>query len=722
MKTKLLSILLAFAMMISMLAACNNEPVDPAENPEDQQQEENQGNEGEEVISDVLNLVVNGVSDYVIVRGENAYISEVTASTELQSYIKQISGVEIPIVTDATAPVEKEIVVGKTNRESEGEFNRDELGDDGLVIKSNGQKLFLVGGEQRGTLYSVYTFLEEYLGCRFYTESFERVPEQKTISLEPIAENKQLPVFDVRNSFWYEVYDHTLSAKLKINCARGRGTIPEALGGSVYGAGHDCHSLYRLAEMSSASTGGHGMWNEEPCLTSEDVYNTVLKNVRASLAANPTTKYISVSQNDSSGERVGCECDNCMAVYNKYGCWTGLYLEFVNRVAREIKDEYPDVMIHTFAYQYTRLVPENLVPEDNVAIQLCTIEANRRIPIEDYKEYTDPDDYEEIGDFEYLLKEWGKVCDYLAVWDYVTDYGNYNISLPGFEAVKENVRLFADNNVKDLFLQGAYQSECGEFGELKGYIMAKLLWNPYMSDEEYWALIDEFLVDYYGPGGVKLREYIDLLQAETINGVMHLNGAKPVYGPVFGLGGYFEEKVAAVTLRSEGYPEAITADVIRNYQDFDWMPYINYYKGYSDEDSILGTLVTEGRRLFNEAMEMAENDRQREAIDKSSIQIDLMEAYYTGLKLRKGKYWGKDIVRNYSWANPGVFTADEEKQYMKDVQDYLIQVVEDMYAEYNKKLSEKLDKYGAYNLNEGYRKAHGEVVKFVTLGSDGYFN
>ena len=84
MAKKLLSMLLALSMMLTMLAACNNEPVDPVENPDDQQQEENQGNEGEEVISDVLNLVVDGVSDYVIVRGENAYISEVTASTELQ--------------------------------------------------------------------------------------------------------------------------------------------------------------------------------------------------------------------------------------------------------------------------------------------------------------------------------------------------------------------------------------------------------------------------------------------------------------------------------------------------------------------------------------------------------------------------------------------------------------------------------------------------------------
>ncbi len=714
---KILSMLLALSMMLTVLAACNNEPV-VDETPDDgQQQEENQGNDKvEEPFDGTLKLVVDGVSDYVIVRGENAYISEVTASTELQKYLKQISGVEIPIVTDATAPVEKEIVVCKTNRESDGEFDRTELGTDGFVIKTENGKLWLVGGEKRGTLYSVYTFLEEYLGCRFYTDTFEKIPEMKTVSLEKIEENKQIPVIETRNSFWYDMYNHSLSAKLKLNCRRGRGDLPDTLGGSDSFAGGECHTLYALAEM----TGDH-MWNE-PCLTSEDIYNTVLKNVRALLAANPTAKYVSVSQNDSDNERRGCECDNCMAVYNKYGNWTGLYLEFVNRIAREIKDEYPDVMIHTFAYRFTRLVPEGLEIEDNVMIQLCSIEANRRAPIADYDKYTDPEDYEKIDDFEVLLKEWSAVCDYLSVWDYVTDYGNYSISLPGFEAVKENVRLFADNNVKNLFLQGAYQSENGEFGELKGYIMAKLLWNPYMSDEEYWAMIDEFLVDYYGPGGVKLREYIDLLQAETASGVVSLNGAKPVYGPAFGLSNYFEDKVYSVTFRREGYPEAITEDVIRNYKDFDWLPYINYYKGYVDEDSILGKLVAEGRRLFNEAMEMAENDRQREAIDKSTIQIDLMEAYYTNLKLRKGKYWAKDIVRNYSWANPGVFTADEEKQYMKDVQDYVIQVVEDMYAEYNKQLSEKLDKYGAYNLNEGYRKAHGEVIQFVTLGSDGYFN
>ena len=187
---KVLCMLLAMSMMLTMLAACNNDPVDDVENPDNQQEEvkpdENQGGE-DVVVAKTVNLVVDGASEYVIVRGENASPSEITAASELQKYLKQISGVEISIVTDSTEAIEKEIIVGKTNRESEGEFDRTELGDDGFVIKTNEGKLWLVGGEQRGTLYSVYTFLENYLGCRFYTADFEKVPEQKTISLKNTA-------------------------------------------------------------------------------------------------------------------------------------------------------------------------------------------------------------------------------------------------------------------------------------------------------------------------------------------------------------------------------------------------------------------------------------------------------------------------------------------------------------------------------------------------------
>ena len=122
---RFLSFTLAALMLLSILTACNGE--DPTIQPDVAGESIE---EGKEPVMDMknLNLVVDGVSEYVIVRGENASPSEVTAASELQSYLKQISGAELPIVTDSAEPVVKEIVVGKTNREKDGAFDRTELG------------------------------------------------------------------------------------------------------------------------------------------------------------------------------------------------------------------------------------------------------------------------------------------------------------------------------------------------------------------------------------------------------------------------------------------------------------------------------------------------------------------------------------------------------------------------------------------------------------------
>ena len=66
-------------------------------------------------------LIANeGKSEYVIVRGENASESEMTASLELQGYLKKITGVELPIIKDSESEKEFEIIVGKTSREKDG--------------------------------------------------------------------------------------------------------------------------------------------------------------------------------------------------------------------------------------------------------------------------------------------------------------------------------------------------------------------------------------------------------------------------------------------------------------------------------------------------------------------------------------------------------------------------------------------------------------------------
>ena len=127
------------------------------------------------------------------------------------------------------------------------------------------------------------------------------------------------------------------------------------------------------------------------------------------------------------------------------------------------------------------------------------------------------------------MEAWAAICDHLAVWDYTTNFSNYCSPFANFRVLRENVRIYAEHGVYYLFEQGTYNSPSGEFGDLKGYLLAKLLWDPYMSEEKYNALMDEFLADYYGAGWISLREYIDLLVESGNKKHTTIFGDPPLY-------------------------------------------------------------------------------------------------------------------------------------------------------------------------------------------------
>ena len=133
-----------------------------------------------------------------------------------------------------------------------------------------------------------------------------------------------------------------------------------------------------------------------------------------------------------------------------------------------------------------------------MAIRLCSIECCFSHPLND-------DGCEDNLAFRNTLKEWAKICKRLYIWDYTTDFAHYLTPFPNLNVLWENVRFFRENNVAGIHEQGNLQARSGEFGELRAYLLAKLLWNPDMERQEYDALMDEFLRDYYGPGWRSLR-------------------------------------------------------------------------------------------------------------------------------------------------------------------------------------------------------------------------
>ncbi len=58
-------------------------------------------------------------------------------------------------------------------------------------------KLIIAGGKEKGSLYGVYSFLEDILGCRMYSPQVLVIPEQKEITI-PEINLKQEPAFAYR--------------------------------------------------------------------------------------------------------------------------------------------------------------------------------------------------------------------------------------------------------------------------------------------------------------------------------------------------------------------------------------------------------------------------------------------------------------------------------------------------------------------------------------------
>ena len=498
---KKLSFLLALLMPLSCLAACTTTP----DNPEDTTAAEASGTtlpeqtteaETEETVPDTgypIDLAQIGGVDFsafsLCVQPDAA--TGITMAVEyLIEYAEKATGHRLTV--NEGEPAEHEIVIGMTDRDTEAVMAaRAEIKNDGYAIVEENGKLYITGSCTSGTVYGVVTFMENFLGVRFYATDYTVVRDNPIVRIPSNYREVYSPAFIARDSFWYDLeHDQVLSIQLKDNS----GYVVEMEGGISY-AGSFVHTLASL-------TGTAHEIGKQPCLTDEAVYQKVLANVKSWLRSHPNAKIVSVSQNDSAAEHLGCQCANCKAIDEREGTPMGSLLTFVNRIAGDIKDEFPDVYVDTLAYRYTRKAPKTIKPADNVIIRLCSIECC-------FGHALDDESCEQNAAFKQDIEEWSAICDNLYIWDYTTNFMYYLAPFPNLGVLRANVKFYKDHHVIGMFEQGNYQSTSGEFGELRAYLLAKLLWNPDMSEEEYQRHMNEFLQDYYGAGWENIRAYID---------------------------------------------------------------------------------------------------------------------------------------------------------------------------------------------------------------------
>ena len=337
------------------------------------------------LLSGAVPLVKSGKAAGKIYVSKNASEGERTAAKELQEYLKKSSGAVFETTENLK---EAGIVLGTVkSKEIPVAMKKSLAGkkEEGVLFKTSGGKLYIVGASQVGTLYGAYTFLDRYLDVRWFLPGEEYVGKKKDITIpdldkvnEPsflwrqvsqtgaggkaraskswaarnklqctsefsiaaLSDPKQRPYFDAR------IASH-------INTEGGHLTFYRAIPPQKYLKTHP--EYFALVKGKRLTNTGHH--NTHHCMSNPQVQKLVADYVCSLI--------------DKYGDRISylfgapdsslnwCECDNCRALDDKSKNDVSLRFHTVTqKIAKMIYERKPQAKLILWAYAVYRSVPD----------------------------------------------------------------------------------------------------------------------------------------------------------------------------------------------------------------------------------------------------------------------------------------------------------------------------------------------------------------------------
>jgi hypothetical protein len=470
-----------------------------------------------------LQLTSNGQTLFTIVRASDAIPSEIKAAEQLQTYLEEVTGVTFPIQEESAVTVTSpQILVGAGARVQSllPTQNWTALGHDGIVIKTVGNSLILAGGRPRGTLYAVFQFLEDEVGCKWWTQTASTIPSTPNLT---IADQNvtYTPPFPYRENFSNGPMG---VAPLFPTTLRENGNFqkqPADWGGHYTILGF-VHTFFQLLPPSTYFA-THPEWYTDPnnsnqpctsasampnalnsqlCVTDPNVIAEISDQAVLWVKQNSKAGYISVSENDNLHY---CACTDCRTLATQEGSESGPILQLVNAVAAAVHTENPDFLVETLAYHGSEKPPLNIQPASNVIIRLAPINRDFGKPFNSAANQASRDN----------LVAWAGTANHLFFWNYVTNFGHSLMPHPNWPQLGTDLQFMAANNVKGVFEQGnAYTNDVGDFNPMRAWIIGKLMWKPSL---DMGTLRDEFLTGYYGAAGPHLKQYLQRVQTSYDN-------------------------------------------------------------------------------------------------------------------------------------------------------------------------------------------------------------
>ena len=410
-----------------------------------------------------LTIEGNDISKYTVYYPEGADEFVKAAAEDISYYIAEATGVKLPVKTGTP----EGLYIAIVTVESDKEF------DDSFEVKCENGSVTISGHANLGAVYGAYDFLEEFVGVRYITSDLDYIKPAESIDITD-ANYSEAPYITYRilhHIGYREAGPSGISVKNK--------SLRD-----IKWAGNHCHTFDELDGDYSSQA------KNQPCLTDPAVFELMLENAKKTLEAYPDAEIISISQNDNEN---WCKCDNCLASNEKYGEISGTMLDFVNRMSDELV---------TFAYSGTERAPEGITARDNIVIQFCPI----------YNCFNHPFTHNcpANANFSDRVEKWSKIAKEIQIWDYSYQWDLDGTPYPamGYTEVVSNYQLFIENNVNYVFNNNDFQLNNGEFIALHSYLLTKVMWDPYLTEEEYYGYMKDFIAGFYGDGWESIYDAI----------------------------------------------------------------------------------------------------------------------------------------------------------------------------------------------------------------------
>lgn len=403
------------------------------------------------------------------------------AAEILAAYLKKITRATFKLQDHVD--VYNNLIIKKADRENPCGFC--------YYIRDN--DLIFEAPNEQAAVYAVYDFLERICGCRFYTSVEEDIPIDANLTVS-FARYDYNPPFVVRMTSYRDFHQREFAEKHKMDVRFRYGddwglwchTFDTLVPSDVYFEEHPEYFAYYE---------GKRLPNSQLCLTNPEVFDVLVENLGKRMQKRPNARYWSVSADDNG---YYCRCDKCRELDEREGSPMATVLSFVNKVA----ERFPDKVISTLSYTHTTKPPKTIRPAKNVNIMLCDYNAWRGFPIE-----TDENASTKRVNGEF--REWWDICretgSSIIIWDYIVQFRGYMAPFPNLDSMWRNYRYFAENGTNMVFAQGNATRE-GEFSALRGYLMAKMLWDPTLDGNE---VIRDFCEHYYGQASGPILSYIE---------------------------------------------------------------------------------------------------------------------------------------------------------------------------------------------------------------------